>query len=150
MPCCEDASDFMYPMLADVYYPMINQGSYGEIQKEWVFDRTISCNANGVGGAGKEEIKPEVFIQHENKLVARSKTDVRISSRSTKESNTNILITNIRSSAGELLYKETSGPRAGGGSVYEIATLEPFVGPFGSIEYYKMVWRKTENQAVDN
>ena len=150
MPCCEDTSDFMYPMHADVYYPMINQGSYGEIKKEWVFDRTISCNANGVGGAGKEEIKPEVFIQHENKLVARSKTDVRISSRNTKESNTNILITNIRSSYGELLYKETSGPRAGRGSVYEIATLEPFIGPFGNIEYYKMVWRKTENQAVDN
>jgi len=150
MPCCEDTSDFMYPMLADVYYPMINQGSYGEIKKEWVFDRIISCNANGVGGAGKEEIKPEVFIQHENKLVARSKTDVRISSRNTKESNTNILITNIRSSYGELLYKETSGPRAGRGSVYEIATLEPFIGPFGNIEYYKMVWRKTENQAVDN
>lgn len=150
MPCCEDTSDFMYPMLADVYYPMINQGTYGEIKKEWVYDRTIACNANGVGGAGQEDIKPEVFIQHENKLVARSKTDVRISSRSTKESNTNILITNIRSSYGELLYQETSGPRAGRGSVYEIATLEPFIGPFGNIEYYKMVWRKTENQAVDN
>jgi hypothetical protein len=146
---CENVSDFMYPMLADVYYPVINQGSYGEIKKEWGFDRTIVCNAEGIGGAGKEEIRPEVFTQHENKLVARSKTDVRISSASTRQSNTNILITNIRSSAGELLYKETSGPRAGLGSVYEIATLEPFVGPFGSIEYYKMVWRKTENQVVD-
>jgi hypothetical protein len=140
----------MYPMLADVYYPMINQGSYGEIKKEWVFDRTIACNAEGFGGAGKEEIRPEVFTQHENKLVARSKTDVRVSSTSIKQSNTNILITNIRSSNGELVYKQTSGPRAGRGSVYEIATLEPFVGPFANIEYYKMVWRKTENQAVDN
>jgi hypothetical protein len=140
----------MYPMLADVYYPMINQGSYGEIKKEWVFDRTIACNAEGFGGVGKEEIRPEVFTQHENKLVARSKTDVRISSTNIKQSNTNILITNIRSSNGELVYKQTSGPRAGRGSVYEIATLEPFVGPFANIEYYKMVWRKTENQAVDN
>jgi hypothetical protein len=137
-------------MLADVYYPMINQGSYGEIKKEWVFDRTIACNAEGFGGVGKEEIRPEVFTQHENKLVARSKTDVRISSTNIKQSNTNILITNIRSSNGELVYKQTSGPRAGRGSVYEIATLEPFVGPFANIEYYKMVWRKTENQAVDN
>jgi hypothetical protein len=139
----------MYPMLADIYYPMINQGSYGEIKKEWVFDRTVSCNASGVGGAGKEDIRPEVFIQYENKLVARSKSDLRISSRESKESATNILITNIRSSNGEILYKETAGPRAGKGTVYEIATLEPFVGPFGNIEYYKMIWRKTENQAVD-
>lgn len=150
MPCCEDTSDFMYPMLADIYYPIINQGSYGEIKKEWMFDRTIACNANTFGGAGKEEITPEVFTQHENKLIARSKSDLRISSRNSKESSTNILITNIRSSHGELLYKETSGPRSGKGSVYEIATLEPFVGPFLNIEYYKMVWRKTENQAVDN
>lgn len=149
MPCCEDTSDFMYPMLADVYYPMINQGTYGEIKKEWVFDRTIACNANGVGGAGQEDIKPDVFVQYENKLVARSKTDIRITSRQTKESSTNILITNIRSSFGELLYKETSGPRSGRGTVYELATLEPFIGPFGNVEYYKMVWRKTENQAVD-
>ena len=148
MGCCDESSDFVYPMLADVYYPMINQGSYGEIKKEWVFDRTIACNANGVGGAGQEDIKPEVFIQYENKLVARSRTDIRISSKQTKEAATNILITNIRSSNGELLYKETAGPRAGKGTIYEIGTLEPFVGPFGSIEYYKMVWRRTENQAV--
>jgi len=150
MSCCEDTSDFMYPMLADIYYPIINQGNYGEIKKEWMFDRTIACNANTFGGVGKEEIKPDVFTQHENKLIARSKSDIRISSRSTKESNTNILITNIRSSHGELLYKETSGPRSGRGSVYEIATLEPFIGPFANVEYYKMVWRKTENQAVDD
>jgi hypothetical protein len=150
MSCCEDTSDFMYPMLADIYYPIIDQGSYGEIKKEWVFDRTISCNATDFGTEGKEEIKPEVFTQYKNRLLARSKTDIRISSRSTRESSTNILITNIRSANGELLFKETSGPRAGKGSIYEIATLEPFIGPFASIEYYKMVWRKTENQAVDN
>jgi hypothetical protein len=140
----------MYPMLADIYYPIINQGTYGEIKKEWVFDRTIACNANGVGGAGQEDIKPEVFVQYENKLVARTRTDLRISSRESKQSSTNILITNIRSPFGELLYKETSGPRSGRGTVYEVATIEPFIGPFGNVEYYKMVWRKTENQAVDN
>jgi len=115
-----------------------------------VFDRTIACNANGVGGAGQEDIKPEVFVQYENKLVARTRTDLRISSRESKQSSTNILITNIRSPFGELLYKETSGPRSGRGTVYEVATIEPFIGPFGNVEYYKMVWRKTENQAVDN
>lgn len=144
---CE-TTDFMYPMLADVYYPIITQGTYGEIKKDWVFDRTIACNATTVGGAGKEDIKPEVFLQYENKLVARSRTDLRTTSRESKEAATNILITNIRMSNGDLVYKETAGPRAGRGTIYEIATLEPFVGPFNNIEYYKMVWRRTENQAV--
>jgi hypothetical protein len=147
MVSCE-STDFLYPMLADIYYPIIQQGTYGEIKKEWVLDRTIACNATSVGGAGKEDIKPDTFLQYENKLIARSKTDLRVSSRESKEAITNIIITNIRFANGELIYKETAGPRAGKGSIYEIGTLEPYVGPFNNVEYYKMLWRRTENQAV--
>jgi hypothetical protein len=135
-------------MLADVYYPIITQGAYGEVQKEWVLDRTIACNATSVGGAGKEDIKPDMFLQYENKLIARSKTDLRTTSRQSKEAISNIIVTNIRFSNGELIYKETAGPRAGKGTIYEIGTHEPQVGPFNNIEYHKMLWRRTENQAV--
>ena len=148
MPCCDDTTDFMYPMLADVYYPIITQGPFGEIKKEWVFDRTISCNATPVGGAGSEQIKPEMFLQYENKLIVRSKADLRITSTSSQEATTNILITNVRLSHNELLYKETAGPRSGKGTIFEVGTLEPFTGPFNNIEYYKMLWRRTESQAV--
>jgi hypothetical protein len=147
MVSCE-STDFLYPMLADVYYPIISQGTYGEVQKEWVLDRTIACNATSVGGAGKEDIKPDMFLQYENKLIARSKTDLRMTSRQSKEAISNIIITNIRFANGELIYKETAGPRAGKGTIYEIGTLEPQVGPFSNIEYHKMLWRRTENQAV--
>jgi hypothetical protein len=135
-------------MLADVYYPIITQGPFGEIKKEWLFDRTISCNATPVGGAGSEQIKPDMFLQYEDKLIVRSKADLRITSRSSQEAVTNILITNIRLSHGQLVYKETAGPRASKGTIYEVGTLEPFTGPFNSIEYYKMLWRRTESQAV--
>jgi hypothetical protein len=135
-------------MLADVYYPIITQGPFGEIKKEWVFDRTISCNATSVGGAGSEQIKPDMFLQYEDKLVVRSRGDLRVKSNSSQEATTNILITNIRLSHGQLIYKETAGPRAGKGTIYEIGTLEPFTGPFNNIEYYKMLWRRTESQAV--
>jgi hypothetical protein len=135
-------------MLADVYYPIITQGPFGEIKKEWVFDRTISCNATSVGGAGSEQIKPDMFLQYEDKLVVRSRGDLRIKSNLSQEATTNILITNIRLSHGQLIYKETAGPRAGKGTIYEIGTLDPFTGPFNNIEYYKMLWRRTESQAV--
>jgi hypothetical protein len=148
MGCCDDTTDFVYPMLADVYYPIITQGPFGEILKEWIFDRTISCNATSVGGAGSEQIKPDMFLQYEDKLVVRSKADLRIKSNLSQEATTNILITNIRLSHGQLIYKETAGPRAGKGTIYEIGTLEPFTGPFSNIEYYKMLWRRTESQAV--
>jgi len=142
--------DFLYPMKADIYYPIITQNDYGQPNKNWVFDRTVACNATPVGGAGTEEIKPEVFLQYKDKLVARSKFDLRISASNQLNAETNILITNIRSANDLLIYKETAGPRAGKGTIYEVGTLEPFIGPFGDIEYYKMLWRRSENQDVDD
>lgn len=144
---CE-TPDFTFPLYADIYYPIITQGAYNEVKKEWVFDRTIVCNATPVGGAGQEDIKPAEFLQYENRLVARSRTDLRITSTENKQAITNILITNIRNMGGDLIYKETAGTRKNRGTIYEVATLEPFLGPFSTIEYYKMLWRRSENQSV--
>lgn len=140
--------DFLYPFFADVYYPTISQTPSGAIKKSWALDRTIICNAANVGGAGKDEIVPDAFVQNEGKLIARAKLDLRTKSNGTQESPSNILITNIRNCSGDIIYKETAGPRKDDGSIYEISMIEPFVGPFGSIEYYKMLWRKTEAQNV--
>jgi hypothetical protein len=147
MNICE-TTDFIYPMKADIYYPIITQNEYGQANKNWVFDRTVICNATSVGGAGTEELKPEVFLQYKDKLVARSRSDIRISSTNDSNADSNILITNIRNSNDAIIYLETAGPRAGKGTIFEVATLEPFVNPFGEIEYYKMLWRRTENQDV--
>lgn len=147
MNSCE-TTDFIYPMKADIYYPIITQNSYGQANKEWVFDRTITCNATPVGGAGDVELKPDAFLQYDGKLICRSRSDIRTSSNESDNAITNILVTNIRSSTDLVIYKETAGPRTGRGTIYEVGTLEPFVGPFGNIEYYKMLWRRTENQTV--
>jgi hypothetical protein len=144
---CE-ATDFIYPMKADIYYPIITQNTYGQANKEWVFDRTIICNATTIGGAGDVELKPDVFLQYDGKLIARSKSDIRTSSNNVENAITNILVTNIRSASDIVFYKETAGPRTGRGTIYEIGTFEPFIGPYGDIEYFKMLWRRTENQTV--
>ena len=82
-------------------------------------------------------------------LVGRTKSDIRISSRESKNSLTNILISDIRDQEGNLVYMETSGVRSGKGTLFEIATYEPFVGPFGVVESYKLVIRRSENQSGD-
>ena len=143
-----DTPDFIFPMKADLYYPIITQNQYGQPNKNWVFDRTITLNATPAGGAGTEDIKPAEFLQYENKLIGRSKTDIRISSNDESYALPNILVTNIRSADNLLIYKETAGPRSDRGTIYEVATFEPFMGPFGSVEYYKILLRRTENQAV--
>ena len=147
MNTCE-VTDFMYPMKADLYYATISQSEYGQPKKTWIYDRSIVCNATPLGGASKEEIKPEVFLQNNGQLIARTKNDPRTSSQESNNGITNILVTNIRNANDDILYRETAGPRSGRATIYEFATVEPFVGPFGDIQYYKILWRRAENQSV--
>lgn len=143
-----DKTDFMYPMLADVYYPIITQGEYGKAIKEWIFDRTITCNVESLTQKANEETSPAVFLVSEGRLIARSRSDIRTSSKNENNNITNILLTNVRLPGDSLVYRETAGPRNGRGTIYEIATVEPFVGGLQTIEYYHMVLRRSENQTV--
>jgi len=147
MNTCE-VTDFMYPMKADIYYATIKQNEYGQPKKTWIYDRSIVCNATPAGGANKEEIKPELFLQNNGQLIGRTKSDPRISSQESNNAMTNILVTNIRNASDDIIYRETAGPRSGRATIYEFATVEPFVGPFGDIQYYKVLWRRAENQSV--
>ena len=146
---CGDLTDFMFPMEAEIYHPIVEQGAYGNVQKTWIMDRAIACNVSSTGNAGKEEIKPNVNITQDTLLVGRVREDLRISSRNTNNSITNVIVTNIRDKNCNPIYVETAGPRAGKSTIFEIATQEPYVGPFGGIEYYNIVLRRSENQAAD-
>ena len=148
--CCPDnITDFSFPMLADVYYPIVEQGAFGNVEKQWILDKTISCSFNPAGTANKEDVKPNVAIVQDVILLGRVKNDLRVSSLNAKNSITNIILTNLRNSSGTHIYKETAGPRVSKSTIFEVATVEPFSGPFGDIEYYKIVLRRSENQAVD-
>lgn len=147
--CCPEITDFTFPMIADIYYPIVEQGAFGNVEKQWVLDRTLPCNFNSAGTAWKEDIKPNVAVVQDVVLLGRVKTDLRISSINARNAMTNIILTNIRDKNGNHIYKETAGPRAGKSTIFEVATLDPFVGPFGDTEYYKVVIRRSENQAVD-
>ncbi len=148
MVICE-TPDFIYPLLADVYYPIVEQSTYGNVKKQWILDRTVACYFEAAGAAGKEEVKPNVNITKETILAGRTKTDLRISKLDEANSMTNVVITNIRDASGNHIYVETSGPRKGKSTIFELATQEPTLGPFGHVDYYKLVIRRSENQAAD-
>ena len=149
MTICE-TTDFIYPMLCDVYYPIVGQNIYGQIKKDWVFDKTIATNATPVGSLQEDEVRPQFLLQFENLLLGRVRSDIRISSNNDENAITNVLVTNIRTAGGELIYRETSGERTGRGTIYELASQEPIMGPFGAIDYYKIILRRTENQGVND
>jgi hypothetical protein len=144
---CEP-KDFMYPMTADIYYPIVEQGAYGDIQRQWMMDRSVACFFNYAGVEYGEDVKPEVLINEEMILLGRVKEDLRISSSKEANAITNVVVTNITDRNCNEVYIETAGSRKDKSTIFEIASLEPLIGPFGSIEYYKVVLRRSENQAV--
>ena len=148
MSICE-TPDFMFPMMADVYYPITETTAYGNVTKTWVLDKTIVCSFNEAGVSYKEDIKPDPDIKTDFILLGRVKKDIRISSVDAKNAATNVVITNIRDKFDNLIYLETSGPRNGKSTLFEIATQAPFINPFGTVEYHKVVLRRSENQGVD-
>jgi hypothetical protein len=147
MDSCED-TDFMYPMKADVYYPIVEQGAYGNVQKTWVFNRTIICNFSK-DGTVDEEVKPNVNITLKKVLMGRTKRDIRFSQENNADAITNVVITNIRTRTDVPLYIETSGIRAGKSTIYEIESQSPIIGPFGDPDYYALAIRRSENQSSD-
>ena len=148
MPC-GDKTDFVFPMEADIYYPITEQGAYGNVEKTWVLDRTVGCAFSSAGTAGKEEVTPTVNITKDITLIGRIREDIRFSSRETGNAINNVILTNIRDKNCNPIYVETAGPRAGKSTIFEIATNDPFSGPFGNIEYYKVILRRSDNQGVD-
>ncbi len=147
MESCED-TDFMYPMKADIYYPIVEQGAYGNVQKTWVFNKTVVCNFSK-DGTVDEEVKPNVNITLKKVLTGRTKKDIRISQENNADAITNVVITNIRTRTDVPLYVETSGIRAGKSTIYEIESQSPIIGPFGDPEYYALAIRRSENQSSD-
>lgn len=148
MAICEDKS-FVFPMTADIFYPIVEQGVYGSLSKTWVHDRTAACSLTPAGSATKEEITPNIQIKQESVLLGRFKSDIRISSTENNNAITNVIVTNIVDRFDKNVYVETAGPRAGKPTIFEVATVEPYTGPFGSVEFYKVILRRSENQAVE-
>lgn len=147
MGCC--GSDFLFPMKVDIYYPQVEQNMYGQITKDWSFDKTVSCSFIQ-DNLSKEDIPVDAYVHPKDRLVGRVQTDVRVSTSGEKYPISNILFANIRNAYDDLIYMETSGEREAKGTLYEVVAFDPFVGPFGKIEYYNLTLRRTENQGVDD
>lgn len=138
-----------FPMRVDVFYPMVEESGYGQLKKTWVFDKTISCYFSSGSDANKESVVPDPNIKQEFILVGRVSQDIRLSSSEESYSITNVIFSNLRSSQDVSFYNETSGIRKNSPTIFEIASNEAVIGPFGDIDYYKIVLRRSENQAVD-
>jgi hypothetical protein len=145
---CDYPVNFMYPLKADIYFSRSEQGPYGNIVKEWTLDKTVVCSFTPAGTAFKEELVANVDLKQDSLLFGRTRSDIRFTSLGDSKAMTDVIVTNLRDKDGVEIYLETAGPRDGKSTLFEIATIQPFMGPFGKVEYYKIVLRRSENQGT--
>lgn len=149
MGICDSSVDFIFPLYVDIYYPIVTQDGYGDVKRRWVFDRTAPCFFGKPGKRTQESVMPEANIIIDSSLVGRVKTDLTQDNRGEFYSLNNILLTNIRDRNGSIIFNESSGPRVGLATVYEVAGFVPAVGPLGTTDHFSVALRRSENQAVN-
>lgn len=143
--------DHLFSMKMDLYYASESQDRFGKEVKEWTLDRTVLGYAEILGAVDKDGLKNNQFFEYENKLIGRSKEDPRISLEGINYPITSIIITNIvDAQTGTQFYTESSGDRSGESTVYEIMAIEPYVNPWNEIEYYKILFNRSDRQILDD
>jgi len=150
--CCSgDSTDFIFPMKADVFYAITESTAYGNVSKTWVLDKTVACNFvdPGLTANTRSQVTPDPNIKFKSLLEGRVKTDIRISKREIANAITTVIITNIRDKNESEIYLETSGTLAGKSTIFEISSQNPFLNPFGDVDYYSITLLRSENQGVD-
>jgi hypothetical protein len=146
----KEVGDYRFPLYADVYQAIVTQSEgYGVVSKQWVLNKTISCFFGPAGRKYEQDVVPNPNIKINETLIGRTRSDIRISEQSDEYSIGNIIITNIRDKEGNELYLETSGPRKGMSTLFEVATNIPTLGIFEKLEFYRLLLRRSDNQAAD-
>jgi hypothetical protein len=148
MNSCEDS---LFSMKMDIYYSIESQDKFGKEVKSWFLDRTIIGYAEVLGAVEKDGLKASYFFEYTGKLIGRSKEDPRISMDGLNYPITSIIITNIADAkTGKELYTESAGERSGQSTIFEVSAIDPYVNPWNDIEYYKILFNRSEVQVLSN
>ena len=145
--------NLFFPMHCDVYYSLETQDDYGKMVKQWFFDRIEHCSIFSISDKSNDEnftfnsASNDIFFKLETMLYGRTQTDLRKSSNGEYYPLSNILIRNIRGlEADESFFIETVGGFIGTPTLYEIKANQPYVGPFNSVDYYKIQLERSDIQ----
>ena len=138
-------------MQCDIYYAQESQSDYGEIVKNWQFDMVEPCSFYTLGDKSNDDnfsYEDGQFYKLETMLYGRFPTDPRQASDGTYYPLSHILVTNIRGATcnDETFFIETNGDYEGKPTIFEIKTCQPYVGPFNTVEYYKIQLERSDRQ----
>lgn len=147
-----------FQMQCDIYYATESQDKYGKIDKRWEFDMIEKCSFYTLGDKSNDDnfsfqstIEQYQFYKLETMLYGRLPSDPRKSSSGLYYPLSHILIHNIRGATcnEDIFWIETNGDYVGKPTVFEVKTCQPFVGPFNTIEYWKIQLERSDTQELN-
>jgi hypothetical protein len=141
--------DSLFSMNMDIYYSTESQDKFGKEVKSWMLDRTVLGYAEILGAVNRDGLKASQFFEYEGKLIGRAKEDPRVSMDGLNYPITSMVITNIvDAKTGTEFYTESYGDRSGESTIFEIMAIEPYVNPWNEIEYYKILFNRSDKQVI--
>lgn len=144
-----ECSDFLFSMKLDFYYAVEEQDRFGRQVKTWEYDQTLDGYAEVLGAVERDVLKVDKFFQYKDKLIGRTKKDPRIDSNGFYHALTSILITDIRdANTSQEYFIESAGDRSGLSTLFEVFAIEPYINPWNEIEYYKIMFNRSETQVL--
>lgn len=142
------SNNFVFSMLCDVYYATESQDKYGQVVKSWVPDASLPCTFYTPPTTVKSDefrFTDNKFYSMESTLIGRIGPEIKVSAYPLS----NLLITSIRTNSceSELLYSEKSvAGYETVPTVFDVRMLQPHVGVFNKIEYYRVVLERSDRQ----
>lgn len=133
----------MLPMKLDIYTQIDSQNvDTGEINKEWIYLKTLACSAKGMvsNSTSRRTGDNQSFDNHySNKQMVQIRTSEKINIRHK--------ITNIRSREGIPVWTELNYPSETP-TVFEVVGTTPITDPFGSVIAFNSIIKRSENQTI--
>jgi len=167
--------DFLYQMSCDVFYAQytspnstapetiaitqdefgmsqpvttggVGQNEFGEAEKVWQRDRTeLESYFNVMGTVNLQDLKADTSFEYKKRLNGRFRfpSDPRVDFENNSHPISSILVTNIidKNSGQQLHLDENSNP-----IIFDVMSVDPFINPFGKIEYYKILLERADDQ----
>ena len=167
--------DFLYQMSCDVFYAQytspnstapetiaitqdefgmsqpvttggVGQNEFGEAEKIWQRDRTeLESYFNVMGTVNLQDLKADTAFEYKKRLNGRFRfpSDPRVDFENNSHPISSILVTNIidKNSGQQLHLDENSNP-----IIFDVMSVDPFINPFGKIEYYKILLERADDQ----
>ena len=164
---------FLYIMSCDVYYATylseensnqsnimqdeygnviggVGQNVYGESVKIWELDRNERQSYwNVMGTVNLQDLDADTNFKYKKRLNGRFKypSDPRVGQDGSAHPISDILITNI-CKKGDLGDVELQLNADGTPIVFEVMSVDPFIDPWGNIEYYKVLLERADDQQI--